>query len=156
MSTRQPLADELALAEKRRQLEHERDQLRSKLAQIEDKIRAFDLILHDRQFLAFVRSPSPTSLGPTASTSDNGTTTPPTGLRAAIKAVIAGHGQPMKPIEVTRLLYQQHFDPSHDIGWLKLRVSQEMHRMGKTGKLKHLPSGRYKLPEGDTAGERED
>src|SRR2546429_587033 len=84
---KQPPAEELALAEKRGLLGHERAQLRAKLAQIEDKIRAFDLTRQDRQFLAFVRSPSPTSLGPTASTSDNGTTTPPTGLRAAIKAV---------------------------------------------------------------------
>src|SRR5205823_6376373 len=116
----------------------------AKLAQIEDKIRAFDLIMHDRQFLAFVRSPSNAAA---ASANGNGATTPPTGLRAAIKAVLAERGQPMKPVAVSSLLYDRGIGGGHDLGWLKIRVSQEMHRMYRTHKLKRLKNARYTLLE---------
>jgi len=62
----------------------------------------------------------------------------------------------MKPIEVTSHLHERGFGAGHDLGWLKLRVSQEMHRMMvKQKQLKRLPSGRYKLIEAEAleAGE---
>lgn len=143
----------LALPEKRADLLRQRDHLREQLAQIEDKIRAVDLIMNDRQFLAYVLSES----GPPASQVDasgNGSV-PSVGVRSAIRAVLGRTPQSMKPIEVTKLLHQEGYDAAsdHDIGWLKLRVSQEMHRMMKAGKLKRSSTGRYKLAETETGSE---
>ena len=139
----------LDFAVKRVELERERDRLRQQLGLIEDKLRALDL-LKDRTFLAYVLSTVSSQGGTTDPASSNGGTAPApqTGLRSAIRAVLADTGQPMKPIEVTSHLYERGFGGGHDVGWLKLRVSQEMHRMMvKQKQLKRLPSGRYKLVE---------
>ena len=146
------LADELLLSEKRQRLERERDELRTKLGQVEDKLRAFDLLMHDRQFLDYVISQTP--FGKAKAPNGDGPV-PAVGIRSAIRAVLGRTGQAMKPIEVTRLLHQDSYDSTsgHDLSWLKLRVSQEMHRMMRAGTLTRSSTGRYKLAEGESAGE---
>lgn len=147
------LADELLLSEKRQRLERERDELRAKLTQVEDKIRAFDLLMHDKQFLDYVVSQS--AYGKPKATNGgaipSGTAVPSVGVRSAIRAVLGRTpDQPMKPIQVSGLLHQDGYDSAagHDFDWLKLRVSQEMHRMMKAGTLKRSSNGRYRIAEG--------
>jgi len=141
----------LDLASKRKELEQERDHLRVKLGEVDDKLRALDL-LKDRKFLDFVLSTTSNGGGDASASPASAQATPHSGLRAAIRAVLADSAQPMKPLEVTAKLYDQGHGGGRDLKWLKLRVSQEMHRMmDKQKQLKRLPSGRYRLvsSEGD-------
>src|SRR5258708_39545313 len=99
--------------------------------------------MQDRQFRALVLSAAVVMAPPGHGT--NGGASPPTGLRAAIRDALAQSGRPMKPSEVTGVIFNSGFDAPHGINWLKLRVSQEMHRMMKSGRLKRLPKGGYRL-----------
>lgn len=127
-----------ALTARRNELLREQERLRDRLQQLDDKLRALDLIMNDASLLGFVLAAMPGT--------QNGSFVG-MGLREAIRAALAADGaRPAKPMEVTERLSAGGFQAAGGMN-LKLRVSQEMHRMMRLQQLRRLPSGRYRLVE---------
>jgi hypothetical protein len=126
-----------ALGARRDELLRERERLQARVQQLDDKLRALDLIMNDPSLLGFMLTAVPGA--------QNGAFVG-MGLRQAIRAALAEAPHPAKPIEITERLLAGGYRPAGEMN-LKLRVSQEMHRMMRLGQLKRLPSGRYRLVE---------
>jgi hypothetical protein len=136
-----------ALALRREELLRERERLQEKITQVDEKIRAVDFIVADPSLLQYLIAASPGANGGTGAYVE-------LGLRAAIRLALTQEG-PMKPSDVTEVLAKGGFVATGNMD-LRLRVSQEMHRMKSLGQLKRLPSGKYKCVERQQATEAEE